>query len=201
MSLSLITLTLILAADDAIPPEKAAAIELQQQKAQAQVLEKYGNRKLSEMSQEERRQLAFDQAEAEKTVLDKNGVDSKAWARESIKKDRAELAKGKELVKQLAEKEKAEEEQKKAEAAKAKEITVQRGINDATPVTLDEKPNETGKVAVEEGLPPEVLQEQSEVDGDSNAASGKAPDFDQMVEEATTKGSKGGKSGKGGRRR
>lgn len=173
MSLALVTLTLVLTADDGrIAPEKAAAIELQHQKAQAEVWAKYGNRKLSEMSQEERRQLAKDQAAAERDVLEKNGIDAKTWARQSVKKDREEYAEAKALEKELAEKQKAEEEARKKAADGPKEVEVQRGITDATPVTLDEKPNDTGKVAVEEGLPPEVLQELGEVaaeDGQTGA--------------------------------
>lgn len=202
MSLSLVIVTLILSADEGIAPEKAASIELQQQKAQAEVLSKYGNRKLSEMSQEERRQLARDQSDAEKKVLDKNGVEAKQWARESLKKDRAGYAQGKQLQKELAEKEKAEEEKKKAEAGKSDEVQVQRGITDSTPVMLDEKPNEAGKVPVEEGLPPEVLQEMGELDGDANAAtgSGSSPTEDPSAKMLEEKMSKPGK-GKGGKRR
>jgi hypothetical protein len=200
MSLSLVIVTLILSADE-VPPDKAAAIELQQQKAQAEVSAKYGNKKLSELSQDERRQMVRDSVEADKKVLEKNGVDAKDWQRQQMKKDRAEYAEGKQRVKDLAEKEKAEEEKKKAEAGKSDEVQIQRGITDSTPVTLDEKPNEGGKVPVEEGLPPEVLQEMGELDGDSSAAGGAVPDLEQAAKMAEEKQGKPAKGGKGGGKR
>lgn len=200
MSLSLVIVTLILSADE-VAPDKAAAIELEQQKAQSEVSAKYGNKKLSELSQDERRQMVRDSVEADKKVLEKNGVDAKDWQRQQMKKDRAEYAQGKQRVKELAEKQKAEEEKQKAEAGKSDEIQIQRGITDSTPVTLDEKPNESGKVAVEEGLPPEVLQEMGELDGDASAAGGAVPDLEQAAKMAEEKQGKPAKGGKGGKRR
>ncbi|HEY0883192.1 MAG TPA: hypothetical protein VGD87_16770, partial [Archangium sp.] len=75
MSLSLVIVTIILSADE-VAPDKAAAIELEQQKAQSEVSAKYGNKKLSELSQDERRQMVRDSVEADKKVLEKNGVDA-----------------------------------------------------------------------------------------------------------------------------
>ncbi|MDP1826915.1 MAG: hypothetical protein Q8L48_26820 [Archangium sp.] len=190
MSLSLVTLCLALVADEPIAPEKAAGIERAQQKAQAEVSAKYGNKKPTELSREERSQMDKDLAAADRAVLEKNGVDPKQWARESLKKDRAGYAQNKEMVKALADKEKAAEDAKKAAATGPKEIEVQRGVSDENPVTLDEKPNEDGTVAVEKGLPPEAQQEQDLASGqDSTSAT--------PAEEAP----KAAKPGKGSRRR
>jgi hypothetical protein len=163
MSLPALLLALTLTADDPIPPEKSAQIERDQAKAQDEVARKFGNKKSSELSQDERRQMIREQEAADKAVLEKAGVDPKQWARESAKRDRASFAQQKELVKDLAEKEKkaAEALKKAKELAKDKEITVQRGISDENPVIVDEKDAEDGTVAVEKGLPPDVESDQA----------------------------------------
>lgn len=191
MSLSLVTLCLALVADEPLTPDKAAVIERQQQKAQAEVSAKYGNKKPTELSREERKALDQDLANADKKVLEKNGVDPKQWARESLKRDRNEYAQTKAKVKELEEKDKALEEKQKAEANAPREITVQRGVSDENPVTLDEKPNEEGTVPVEKGLPPEAQQE-------LNAAGQEGNIFSAPAQEAPrpTKS-----KGKGSRRR
>ena len=170
MSITLLTLCLALGADEPLAPEKSAAIEREQQKAQAEIDAKYGNKKPTELSREERSQRAKDLAEADKAVLDKNGVDPKQWARESLKKDRAEYAQNKQAVKDLEEKEKAAEAKKKADAAGPKEVEVQRGVSEQNPVTLDEKPNADGTVPVEKGLPPEAAQELEAAQGQDGAS-------------------------------
>lgn len=178
MSLSLVILCLALGADEPMPPEQAAGIERQQQKAQAEVAARYGNKKPTELSPDERRAMAKEQANADKAVLEKAGVDPKQWARETLKRDRASYAQNKELVKGLEEKEKAAEAKKKEEANAPKEITVQRGVTDQNPVTLDEKPNEDGTIPVEKGLPPEAAQEQeaaSAQDGAGKESAEEAP--------------------------
>lgn len=197
MSLSLLSLCLALVADEPIPAEKAAVIERAQAKAQAEVSAKYGHKKSSELSQDERRQMVKDQADAEKAVLEKHGVDGKQWARESLKRDRAQYAENQQRVKDLEAKEKADEEKRKADANAPKEIAVQRGITEDSPVTLDEKPYEVGKVPIEEGLPPEAIQDLQSVAAEGGE---KAPA--PAVDEApTAKPARGGKGGRGGRGR
>ena len=162
MSLSLVTLCLALVADEPIAPEKAAVIERDQRKAQAEVSARYGNKKPTELSRDERRELDKDLANADKAVLEKAGVDPKQWARESLKKDRAGYAQNKELVKGLEEKDKAAAEAKKKEGAGPGEIPIQKGISEENPVTLDEKQSADGVVPVEKGLPPDATREQVE---------------------------------------
>ena len=97
-------------------------------------------------------------------------------------------------MKDLEEKEKAEDK-RKADAANApKEVTVQRGVSEDNPVTLDEKANEGGNVPVEKGLPPEA---QKEIEA---AGGGAAPSPEAMFKAATEE-TKPAKSGKGSRRR
>lgn len=191
MSLSLVTLCLALVADEPMEPEKAAAIERAQAKAQAEVAAKYGNKKSSELSQDERRQMVKDQADADRAVLEKLGVDAKQWARESLRRDRDQYAKNKALVKEQDGKEKAEEERKKAAATK-KDVEVQRGINEDNPVTLDEKAAE-GQVGVEQGLPPDVVQDLKEVSGEEG---GEAPGVEKSAEEPAPKPARGDQGGR-----
>lgn len=192
MSLPALVIALALTADDGISLETQAQIEREQEKAQAEVAKKYGNKKSSELSPDERRQMIKDQAEAERQVLEKAGVDPKQYARDSIKRSRSDYAKQKELVKELVEKEKAAaaEALKKAnEKLKEKDIEVQRGISDENPVTVDEKENTDGKPAVEQGLPS---------DADSDQAAAQEQDrLENMgsAESAPKSTGKGGKSG------
>ncbi|MFT3707052.1 MAG: hypothetical protein QM817_05220 [Archangium sp.] len=196
MSLPALLIALALTADDPISPEKSAQIEIEQEKARDEVAKKYGNKSFSELSPEERKQMSKDQDEAAKAVLDKAGVDPKQWARDALKRDRNEYAQQKELVKEIKEKQKVALEQAKKAKETVKEITVQRGISDENPVTIDEKDNEDGKPSVEQGLPPEVDSDQQaamEQDRLENSGSADAP-------AAKSSGSSKGKGG-GGKRR
>ncbi len=190
MSITLLTLCLALAADEPIAPEKSAVIAREQRQAQAEVNAKYGNKKSSELSREERGQMTKDLANAEKAVLEKNGVDPKQWARDSLKKDRATYEQGKQLVKDLEEKEKAAEAKKKADAEGSKEIEVQRGVSEQNPVTLDEKPNADGTVPVEKGLPPEAAQELEAAQGQEGASAAEEPRPAAKPARPTGKGSR-----------
>lgn len=187
----------LLAADD-VTPAKAAEIQRAQTKAQAEVSAKYGNKKSSELSPDERRQMVRDQQAADKAVLDKAGVDAKTWARESVKMDRAGYAATQKEVK-----DQNEAEKKAAEAAKSgkkdgpTEVSVQRGFNDEEPVTLEEKEND-GQVSVEKSLPPEVAAEQAAA-SEQDRLEGAAKSEPEAP--AARPAAKGGKGGGGGRRR
>jgi hypothetical protein len=196
MSLALVTLCLALVADEPLTPEKSASIAREQAKAQAEVSAKYGNKKSSELSQDERRQMIKDQAAADRQVLEKNGVSAKEWARESMRKDREQFAQQKQLEKDQAEKEKAAEAAKKAGKDAPKEVHVRKGFSDENPVTLEEKPGEEGKVAIEQGLPPGEGQDQdAAAEQDRLENSGSVDDAPKAAPKST------GKGGKGGRRR
>jgi hypothetical protein len=194
MSLAFAVLALALSADDALSLEKQAQLERDQEKAQAEVAKRYGNKKSSELTPEERKQMIKDQAAAEREVLEKNGIDPKQAAREAMKRDRADYARQKELVKELGEKEKAAKEAAEQALKKAKEageVLVQRGISEENPVTLEEKEGEDGKVAVEKGLPPELESDQAAAaEQDRLEKSGDATDA------PAPKASKGGGRGK-----
>ncbi len=187
MSLPFLILVLALGADP-IPPEKAAQIEFDERKAQAEVTARYGNKQLSELSQEERRQLTKDRAAAEAKVLDKHGVDAKQWARESIKRDRGEYAEGQARVKELIAKEKAEAEAAEKAKQAPTEVQVQKGFSDENPVTLEERPGEGP--SVEKGLPGEVTADQAA-----------AAEQDRLESSAPSPGTAPATKSKGGGRR
>ena len=173
----------------AIPASEAAAIEREQEKNQAEVTAKYGDRKSSEMSGDERREMMKDQAEADQKVLDKHGVDKKEWASSQSHRSRDERAEVKsEKAKQAeVEKKKAEAEaeaKKKAAAQPAKPVEIQRGISDENPVVLEEKAG-SGPI-IERGLPADA-----KADDDAAKAAGGAPASGDGAEKPA------GKSGKG----
>src|SRR4051812_21872674 len=68
-------------AADELTPDQIAAVQRDQQKAEAKVDAEHGNRKPSEMSPEERGQVAHQTANADQQVLDDHGVDRKQFAR------------------------------------------------------------------------------------------------------------------------
>ncbi|MEW5742018.1 MAG: hypothetical protein AB1938_24095 [Myxococcota bacterium] len=173
-----------------IPVEQAAAIALDQRDAQAEVAKKYGNKKPSELTNEERAAMIRDQAAAEQKVLDKHGVDRSTWARQQMAKSPKEVAAQKEAEKKLDQK-RQDEAKAKAEKDQAgeKEVEVQRGFSDANPVTMEEKPGEG--VAVEQGLPSEAAADQAEAAGQDQPSDGSGA-------EAGDKPAKGGKAGKAG---
>lgn len=78
-------------ADD-LTPEKRAKLQHDQQKAAEAVEKKYGNKKPSELSSDERKSLMKEKAAAEREVLEKAGVDSKEFARSGSKMSREEKA-------------------------------------------------------------------------------------------------------------
>lgn len=195
MSLPALLLSLALGADDGLSLEAQAQLDRDLEKASSEVSKKYEGKKSSELSQDERRQMIKDQAEAQKKVFEKAGVDPKQYEREQLKRGRDDYAKQKDMVKALAEKDKAAAEalKKATEKMKEKEVQVQRGISDENPVTIDEKENEDGTVTVEKGS----------LDADADQAAAKEQDLLENMGPASDGPSKPSKSskGKGGRRR
>jgi hypothetical protein len=64
-----------------ITPEQAATVDREKQKALDDVAKKYGNKKPSEMTNDERRAKMADETEAVNKVLDKNGVSAKEYSK------------------------------------------------------------------------------------------------------------------------
>ena len=178
-------LLLALAADD-LSPEKAAKVQKDREKAMADVAKKYGNKKSSELSQDERREMIRDQRAAETAVLDKNGVDPKEFARYEAKMSLNDRAATKAERERLDRKEQDDKKAAEQQQSGPREIQIQRGFDDNNPVTLEENNSGgggTGQPVVEKGLPPEAQSDQNEATG-----SGAAP-----VDSETRKSTKGRK--------
>lgn len=160
-------LTLTLALLLHLDPSQHAQIEFEQEQAQREVDAKYGNKKPSELTPDETRAKIRDQAQADTKVLEKFGTTPKEWARESLQRNRTQLAEQKQGVKALEANAKAAADEAKKPKAPQGEVQVQRGFSDESPVMLEEKPV-TGPVGVEKSLPPDVLDEMAmarELDG------------------------------------
>jgi hypothetical protein len=177
MSLALASLLASTLAADAIPPDKAAAIERDQEKAQATVNAKYGDRKQSDLSPDERRAMMKESAEAEEKVFEKHGITAKDWAVNGVARSRGDQSQVAATKKDLADKEKAAKEAEKAQKAAAEkpktpgEIPVQRGFSDSNPVVVEEAKG--GVPVVEKGLPAEAIADQEAASGGSGKDMGK----------------------------
>jgi hypothetical protein len=152
--MSLVAVAALLLAD--LSPEQLAKVQHDRDKAMADVSKKYGDKKPSELSQDERRDMIKDQREAESRVLDENGVDPKEVARYEARLSLDDRAATKAAKQKIEEKEKrdAEEKEKKSKEGSG-EIPIQRGFNDNNPVVLEEKQG-NGAPVVEKGLPTEA---------------------------------------------
>ncbi|KFE66600.1 hypothetical protein [Hyalangium minutum] len=146
-------------AEEELTPEKLAAIRRDEKAAQARVDSAYGNRKSSEMSNEERQQSTREQQAAGLGVMEKHGVSDKEYSRRMARLTPEEREAVDQAEKKLEAEEKAKRvaEQKKrqgedAEAVAADDIPIQMGISDENPVEL-EAAEGAGNV-VEQGLPP-----------------------------------------------
>ncbi len=163
---TLLPLCLALASGQ-LSAQQSAAISNELDKANADVEKKYDNRKPHELSSEERRERAQALSAAEKQVLDKAGVSMSAWSKDQQNGGREHRAERAQAKQALVEKERAAAEAA-AQKPEEKPIVIQQGISDSSPVTLEDKPNESGEVVVEEGLPGDAVRDQAEasaVDG------------------------------------
>lgn len=120
-----------------LDPETVAKIRRDQKAAEKKIAEAYGNRKPSELSNQERREVAQKRAAAEQQVLEKHGVETKDYVRYTTRMDNDERAAADAAEKKLDAEAKAK---KAAEAEKAKgdgEVEVQRGFDERNPVSLE----------------------------------------------------------------
>jgi len=147
-------------AQEELTPEKIAAIRRDEKAAQAKVDAAYGNRKPSEMTNEERQKAIREQQAAGLSVMEKHGVSDKEYSRqlarmspeerEAVERAEKKLeAEEKAKAAQEAEKKKQEEE---AQARASENIPIQEGISEDNPVELESLKG-AGNV-VEQGLPP-----------------------------------------------
>lgn len=117
-----------------IDPQKAAQIQADRDKAMADVKKKYGDKKASELSNDERRQMAKDQADAEKKALAKNGVNPKEWSRYEATQSKSDRAATEQAKEELRKKDEAAAAKgKDAKQDGPKEIEIQRGFGNEGP--------------------------------------------------------------------
>ena len=125
----------VVAAGD-LTPEKIAQTNRERQKALDEVAKKYGNRKSSELSSDERRQMIRDQDEAVAKVYEKNGVDAKELAKHEATGSSSERAAVREKTSALEKKE-ADDKKAAEAAAKAKPddngVIIERGNGENPP--------------------------------------------------------------------
>ncbi len=163
-------------ADDVLNPEKAAKIDRDTDKALKEVDKKYGNKKPSELTSDERKAVIQERAAAERAVLDKHNVDPKTFTNYSARQTREERAATKQAGQALEAQEKAAEADKAKEKEKAggpKEITIQRGGGDNNPIIMEEK--EGAPPIVEKGLPQDAQDDQNAAGGLTDSTSQPAP--------------------------
>ncbi|KFA94662.1 hypothetical protein [Archangium violaceum] len=147
LSTWLMTPNLALAGD--LTPEQMARIRRAEKAAVDKVNAAHGNKKSSEMSNSERREMIREQQEAVQKVMDEHGVSPKDYARQSARM-------GPKQNEQVAAAEKALEEKAAASASSPQgkepgEIQLQEGFNEDNPVMMEEQ--EGAPPVVEHGLP------------------------------------------------
>ncbi len=128
--------------------ETVARIQHDQKKAMADIDKAHGHKKPSQMSSAERRQVIREQAEAERKVLEKHGVDAKDYARRTARLSPQQKAQVEAMIADL---ERKEEEAKKAGQKRDEGIKIQRGFSDDNPVELEA--TEDAQPVVEHGIP------------------------------------------------
>lgn len=135
-----------------LTPEKVAHIRRDEAAAMKKVDEEFGNRKPSEMSNEERGQAIQKQSAATTAVLEKHGVTAKEYDRFTARMGRE----GNERAK--AEGQRLEEQAKASKAAatkpaEEKEVSIQRGFDNDNPVELESNGGDNPEVEI--GIPVE----------------------------------------------
>src|SRR5687767_13649356 len=153
--LAALSLALPALADDELNPEKAAKIQRDTDKALKAVDKKYGDKKSSELSSDERKAIIHERAAAEREVLDKHSVDAKTFTKYTSKQTKDERAATKQAGEALEAKEKAAEAEKAEKAGGPKEITIQRGGGENNPIVMEEK--DGAPPIIEKGLPQDAM--------------------------------------------
>ncbi|WNG46369.1 hypothetical protein F0U60_21305 [Archangium minus] len=158
-----------LALAEELTSEQLARIRRDEKAAEAKVNAAHGNKKPSELSNAERRQIIREQQEAIQEVMEKNGVSRKDYARQMARMGPKQNAEVEAAEKALEEKAAASKSQESGE------IQVQQGFSEENPVTLEEQAGSLP--AVEHGLPTE---EEVPAEGEqSPAESEQAPSVEE----------------------
>jgi len=149
LSTWLITPNLALAGK--LTPEQLARIRRAEKAAVDKVNAAHGNKKSSELSAAERREMIREQQEAVQKVMDEHGVTAKDYARQSARMGPKQNAQVAAAEKALEEKEKAAGAANPPQDKEPGEIQVQEGFSEENPVMLEQE--EGAPPVVEHGLP------------------------------------------------
>lgn len=125
-----------------LDPEKVARIRREEKAALAEVEKQHGNKKPSEMSSAERREVIKEQEAAVSRVLEKHGVTAKDYLRYTTRMGRDGNAAVAEAMERQEAEEKARMEAEARKEAGSGEVTIQEGFNDRKPVVLEGEPAE-----------------------------------------------------------
>ncbi|WP_241759234.1 hypothetical protein [Pyxidicoccus parkwayensis] len=135
-----------------LTPEKVAEIRRDDAQAQAKVNEEFGNRKPSELSNEERTQAIDKQQAASAAVLEKHGVSAKEYARYEARMGPEGNARAKAEQQRLeAQAQAAKQPPAPTEEKAAEDVPVQLGFSEQDPVELEA--TEDAEPIVELGVP------------------------------------------------
>lgn len=123
-------------AADELTPQNMAKIQSEQKKASEAIDKKYGNKKPSELTPDERRAMQKEKGESERAVLDKHGVDPKSFAKAGAKMGREDRAANEAATQDL---ERQDAQAKTAPAADSKkggkkEIVIEKDGKSSEPV-------------------------------------------------------------------
>lgn len=161
--LAALTLAVPAFAGDDLDPEKAAKIERDTEKALEKVDQKWGNKKPSQLTSDERKQVIADRAAAEREVFEKHNVDAKTYTKYTSRQTKEERAATKEAGQRILQQEKADaakKDEEKKQPGGPKEIIIQRGGAGKDPIIMEEK--DGAAPIVEKGLPQEAQDEQAD---------------------------------------
>jgi hypothetical protein len=117
-------------------PEDVAKIQYEQDQANADIDKKYGNKKSSEMSSSERKEMMNDKAAAERAVLEKHGVSAKDFSRAQAKQSLDDRAQTREASDKL--KKDAEAAKKKDDGKGKGEVVIEKGNGKGTGTPEDD---------------------------------------------------------------
>ncbi|MFP2909973.1 hypothetical protein ACLESD_34030 [Pyxidicoccus sp. 3LFB2] len=143
---------LVLAQEGAeLTPEKVAEIRRDETQALSKVDAEFGNRKASEMSDEERSAAIEKQQAASASVLEKHGVSAKEYARYEARMGPEDNARAKAEAQRLEEQAQAAKQAGPTGEKAAEDVAVVNGFSNEDPVELEAE--EGAEPPVDVGIP------------------------------------------------
>jgi hypothetical protein len=122
-----------------------AAAERDEKLAISQVEAAHGNKPPQDLSPEERSQIAHEEQEASREVMERHALDPKAYAVRQMRmspEDRVQVEAEKQRLDEQAEQARKAQERAAQSAAEPQEVEVQRGVSEKHPVDIYRAPDE-----------------------------------------------------------